>query len=77
MAKFKDPIAVKNQSPKKIKENPLIQLRQPEYEQLDSCYIRAGTNYGVGHRQPTGKMSASDKGPIPFGRIDTPRVDAY
>lgn len=74
MAKFKDPIAVKNQTPKKVSKDPFIELRQPEHYQLDSCYVNAGTNYGVGHRQPVGKMTASDKGPIPFGRIDTPSI---
>lgn len=77
---FKDPAAIKKQDPQdrpKDGKNSPWDFRCPQYDERTSCFINAGTHYGVGHRQPTGKESASDmtKGPIPFGRKTTLKVD--
>lgn len=75
---FKDPIAIKNQSPKDKPvdgKNSPFDFTCPQYDQRSSCFVNAGTHYGVGHRQPVGKMSASNNGPIPYGNVQTMRVD--
>lgn len=41
---------------------------QPEYDERTSCYVNAGSHYGVGHRQPVGKFNASNKGGVPVGK---------
>lgn len=48
---FKDPIAVKDET-KKIKSP--WNFDQPQYDERSSCYVNAGSHYGVGHRQPVG-----------------------
>lgn len=48
---FKDPIAVKDQT-KKIKAP--WNFDQPHYDERSSCYVNAGSHYGVGYRQPVG-----------------------
>lgn len=54
---FSDPIAIKKQSPKdhpvEGKKSPW-DFTCPQYDQRSSCYINAGTHYGVGHTQPVG-----------------------
>lgn len=67
---FKDPIAVKEG--KKVK-NPW-NFDQPPYDERTSCYVGAGTNYGVGHAQPVGKFKASGYG-VPTGRVNTMKTD--
>jgi len=47
---FKDPIAVKGE--KKMKSP--FDFTAPQYDERSSCYINAGSHYGVGHRQPVG-----------------------
>ena len=81
---FKDPIKIKKQHPKdqpkdKYKDtgkNPW-DFRCPQYDQRSSCFVNAGTHYGVGHNQPVGhsgkpKMKAEV---LPFGRPNTMEVD--
>lgn len=48
---FKDPIATKGNE-KKMKSP--WNFDQPHYDERSSCYINAGSHYGVGHRQPVG-----------------------
>lgn len=75
---FKDPIAIKNQKPKDKPvdgKNSPWNFTQPQYDQRSSCFVNAGTNYGVGHKTPVGKESASNKGAIPYGKVNTMRVD--
>lgn len=67
---FKDPIAVKEG--KKVK-NPW-NFDQPPYDERTSCYVNAGTNYGVGHNQPVGKFKANSYA-IPTGRVNTMKTD--
>ncbi len=59
---FSDPIAIKAKQVKKMKSP--WNYDQPEYDERSSCYVNAGSHYGVGHRQPLGhagnpKMYAS------------------
>lgn len=77
---FKDPIAIKKQKPKDKPvngKNSPWDYRCPQYDERSSCFVNAGTHYGIGHAQPVGKYSASDmtKGPIPFGRRNTLEVE--
>lgn len=51
---------------------------QPDYDERSSCFINAGTHYGVGKAQPVGKITASDKSPIPTGvhvKMETDYID--
>lgn len=77
---FNDPIAIKNQKPK---DHPLDGKKTPwdftcpQYDQRSSCFVNAGTHYGVGHRQPVGhkgnpKTSASV---LPHGKVKGMEVD--
>lgn len=54
---FNDPIAVKKQDPKDHpgdgKKTPW-DFTCPQYDQRSSCFVSAGTHYGVGHKQPIG-----------------------
>lgn len=67
---FKDPIAVKEG--KKIKSP--WNYDQPPYDERSSCYVNAGTNYGVGHNQPVGKFKAG-RYAVPTGRVKTLETD--
>lgn len=75
---FKDPIAIKNQ---RLKDQPVDgknspwDYRCPQYDQRTSCFVNAGTHYGEGHRQPVGTKEHTSNGPIPYGRVNTMRVD--
>ena len=56
-SKFSDPIAMKSQKPmdKPVdgKKSP-FDFTCPQYDERSSCFVNAGTDYGVGHRQPVG-----------------------
>jgi hypothetical protein len=41
---------------------------QPEYDERSSCYVNAGSHYGLGHRQPVGSKQYSSKGGVPVGK---------
>ena len=66
---FKDPIAVKEGKSLKSPWN----FDCPEYDERSSCYVNAGSHYGVGHRQPVGhKNDPKSKSPVlPMGRVKT------
>lgn len=70
---FKDPIAVKEG--KKIKSP--WNYDQPPYDERSSCYIQAGTNYGIGHKTPVGSIGnpKTSAGTLPKGRINTLKTD--
>lgn len=54
---FKDPCAIKTQKPKDKPvdgKNSPWDFRCPQYDQRSSCFVNAGTDYGVGHKQPVG-----------------------
>ena len=75
---FKDATAIKNEKPMNKpsdgKKSPW-DFTCPEYDQRTSCFVSAGTNYGVGHRQPVGSESNKKESVIPLGRVNTMRVD--
>ena len=77
---FKDPIAIKNQIPKDKpvdgKKSPW-DFTCPQYDQRSSCFIKAGTDYGVGHRQPVGHEGnpKSIVSVLPKGRVNTLKTD--
>lgn len=63
----------------KILKNPLkpkskhdgeypFSFKAPSYDNRTSCSIRAGDDYGMGFRNPTGKITAGglESGPIPM-----------
>lgn len=52
---FKDPCAPKQEKGIKPQETNIgFNFTCPEYDERTSCFINAGTHYGVGHRQPVG-----------------------
>lgn len=70
---FKDPIAIKEG--KKLKSP--FDFTCPQYDERSSCYVNAGSHYGVGHKQPVGhdgnpKTSSSV---LPMGRVATMKDD--
>ena len=54
---FKDPIKIKNQKPQDEKKSPWS-FKCPQYDNRSSCFIKAGTDYGMGFRQPIGSTDA-------------------
>lgn len=54
---FKDPTEPKKHEPRAEpmdgRKSPW-DFRCPPYDQRSSCFVKAGTNYGEGHRQPVG-----------------------
>ena len=77
---FKDPIAIKGQRPtdKPVdgKKSPW-DFTCPQYDQRSSCFVNAGTHYGVGHNQPVGHEGAPKQrvDVMPFGRPSTMETD--
>ncbi len=75
---FKDPTLPKNQHPK---DHPLDGKKTPwdftcpQYDQRSSCFVNAGTHYGVGHKQPVGSETHKDGNVIPVGRHHTMQID--
>lgn len=69
---FKDPIAVKEGQHKKSPWD----FTQPHYDERTSCYVNAGTHYGLGHNQPIGhEGNPKSLAPtLPHGRPKTLKV---
>lgn len=77
---FSDPAKIKKQDPKNHPEegkNSPWDFTCPQYDERSSCYVNAGTYYGVSHRQPVGhKGDAKQRVDVlPFGRPSTMEVD--
>lgn len=77
---FKEPNAIKSQKPQdkpKDGKNTPWDFRCPQYDQRSSCFVQAGTNYGVAHRQPVGhEGNPKTRVPtMPFGRVNTMKTD--
>jgi hypothetical protein len=55
---FKDPIAIRKQYPKDHPKDGQKEMGWdytcPQYDQRSSGFVKAGTCYDVGHRQPVG-----------------------
>jgi hypothetical protein len=47
---FPDPIKAKQ---KKNGDYP-FEFKAPKYDERSSCYMKAGDDYGLGHKQPVG-----------------------
>ncbi len=71
---FKDPIAVKDET-KKIKSPWNFDC--PQYDERSSCYVNAGSHYGVGYRQPVGHKGnpKSNVDTLPRSRVNTMKDD--
>ncbi len=75
---FHDPIAIKKEDPKatpKDGKNSPWDFRAPDYDERSSCFVNAGTHYGVGHTQPVGSHTHSSAGPIPYGKHHGMKTD--
>jgi hypothetical protein len=77
---FKDPTAIKKQDPmdkpKDGKKSPW-DFTCPQYDERTSCFLNAGTHYGVGHKQPVGHEGNPKQRVevLPFGKPTTMQVD--
>jgi hypothetical protein len=71
---FSDPIAPKV---KKNKQKTSWDYRAPAYDERSSCYVDAGTHYGIGYNNPVGHMGKVKMrvSTMPFGRPQTMEVD--
>ena len=72
---FHDPIAPKV---KEEKKNSPWDYRAPQYDERSSCFVNAGTHYGVGHKSPVGREGTphSRVSTLPFGRPKTMETDS-
>jgi hypothetical protein len=74
---FKEPNAVKKQTPKDAKmegaRKDAYDFKMPSYDERTSCYFRNGTDYGTGVNQPVGHQSAAKLHvpAMPMGRVNT------
>lgn len=50
------------------------QFGGPDYDETSGCFIKAGTDYGVGHRNPVGSVNQQPGEPAPRGRVNTMKV---
>ena len=73
---FNDPAKIKNQrpmdKPQDGKKSPW-DFRCPQYDQRSSCFVNAGTHYGVGINQPVGHEGnpKTKADTLPHGRVNT------
>lgn len=79
---FKDPASIKNQKPKDKpidgKKSPW-DFRCPQYDQRSSCFVNAGTDYGVGYTQPVGNSCDPKQkvGTLPMDRRSVKTMNHY
>lgn len=77
---FKETNAVRGQKPmdkpKDGKKSPW-DFTCPQYDERSSCYVNAGTHYGIGINQPVGHEGNPKQRvtTMPFGRPSTMEVD--
>lgn len=79
---FNDPINIRNQKPKDKPvdgKNSPWDFTCPQYDQRSSCFINAGTNYGVGRNQPVGHVgnpkTVASTLPQDRRKVKTMRID--
>lgn len=77
---FSDPTAIKNQKPQDkpvYGKNSPWDFTCPQYDQRSSCFVNAGTHYGVGHKQPVGhECNPKEKvSTLPLGRVQTMQIN--
>lgn len=76
---FKDALEIKQQAPKdKPKDGKNYPLgwdfRCPQYDERSSCYVNAGTYYGVGRTNPVGTFSDASEYAVPLGKVKTKEI---
>lgn len=79
---FSDPIEIKKQKPKDEPQdgkNSPWDFRCPQYDQRHSCFVSAGTNYGVGHKNPVGHKGnpKSEVATLPCNRYGVQTMSLY
>lgn len=47
----------------------------PQYDQRSSCFVNAGSHYGIGKKQPVGHEGNPKQEGVPRGRVGTLKVD--
>ena len=77
---FKDPIAIRKQDPKDKPvdgKNSPWDFRCPQYDERSSCFVNAGTHYGVGYTQPVGHSDGAKmrNDILPVGRHMGMKID--
>jgi hypothetical protein len=77
---FSDPTSIKGQKPQdqpKDGKNSPWDYRCPQYDERTSCFVNAGTHYGLGHKQPVGHEGNPKErvSTLPMGRVETMRID--
>lgn len=70
MKKFEDPIAVK----KSVEGDEPWNFKAPKYDNRSSCFVSAGCDYGLGHKQPVGSENVSNKHAVPQ---KSKKIDLY
>lgn len=71
---FQDPIRPKA---KQQKKSSPWDYKAPEYDERSSCYVNAGSHYGVGYKNPVGH-TGNPKARVPtmpFGKREGIEVD--
>ena len=77
---FKETNSIRGQKPmdKPVdgKKSP-FDFTCPQYDERSSCYVNAGTHYGVGHNQPVGRLGnpKSKVDVLPMDGVRTMRDD--
>lgn len=77
---FKEPNGIKKQEPQDKpvdgKKSPW-DFTCPQYDQRSSCFVNAGTHYGVAMKQPVGTEGnpKSRVDTLPYGRVNTMKID--
>lgn len=76
---FNERNAIKNQRPKDKPidgKNSPWDFTCPQYDQRTSCFLNAGTDYGIGMAQPIGHSGeAKQRVPtLPYGDVQTMRL---
>jgi len=79
-SKFREPNAIKNQHPEdkpKDGKNSPWDFTCPQYDQRSSCFVNAGTHYGVGINQPVGHEGNPKQrvDVLPYGKHPTMQID--
>jgi len=78
---FEVPNKIKKQREKDFpldgKPSSIWNFECPQYDQRSSCFVNAGTHYGIGINQPIGhKGNPKSKVPaLPYGRVNTMKDD--
>ena len=63
--------------PNNKKPSEIWDFTCPTYDERTSCFVSAGTDYGVGKAQPVGRSGGPKErvAALPFGRVNTMKTD--